>query len=482
MGINADELGYTVKPTKLPNCPYPVVTIALYDTASGGAGFASSAHRDFPELFERAKKYLDCTCPSVCQNCLLGFDTRFHIDQLDRHLALAFLDDDFIRALALPNELKLLGPNSRWTPESLFTEIRQAADQGASELRLFLHGETDAWELLGNLRGYLTQWQSLYSELVLVLVNIQPEQLSGESKEDLWVLSRLGIRIAVLEKSKQNPSCPAFAQAIRTAASSQQAMVWTWACIGPGGILANENWLEASENLLIFATDYPLLPVRLVMAADSLKPPAGTGDVEIEILTECNGNLNNFGEKFWHLIADKHQTLQQHLTHGDHLQGISYCDRYLYSPWTLILIAELISGLKQILGKNWSQPVIQITTAPKLAKDGYQKKGLWADWLDDGLRLAVMAAYFANMGENCQATAKTDTPHGRFLRLKWQSGKTTVLRFDQGVGYWSCANRPPYFDNTLSANDQANVLLSGFPSLNIKNHKDFPTQIFVKER
>ncbi|TAL43124.1 MAG: DUF1998 domain-containing protein, partial [Methylovulum sp.] len=74
LGINADELGYTVKPTKLAECSYPVATIVLYDNCSGGAGFASSAYRDFAGLFNKAKRYLDCTCQSVCQNCLLGFD------------------------------------------------------------------------------------------------------------------------------------------------------------------------------------------------------------------------------------------------------------------------------------------------------------------------------------------------------------------------------------------------------------------------
>jgi hypothetical protein len=412
---------------------------------------------------------------------LLGFDTRFHIDQLDRKLALDFLNDDFIRALALPNELKLLGPNSRWTPESLFTEIRQAADQGASELRLFLHGEADTWELLGNLRGYLTQWQSLYSELVLVLVNVQLEQLSNETKEDLWVLSRLGIRIAVLDKNKQNYSYPAFAQAIRTAGPSQQAMVWTWACIGSGTEQAVENWLETSENLLIVATDYPLLPVSRDLAADSLKPQAGTGDVEVEILTECNGSLANFGTTFWRIVGAQHLPLQGHWRSGELLLSIRYCDRYLNSPLTMLLLAALLAGLRNQLADKWGDFSISIMSAPKKSDGNFQKRRVFSDWQGDDTRKAVFENYFAALGMPCSLHIDAAVPHGRVLELSWQSGAVTRLRFDQGMGYWSCSDRQDGFDFSLPPDQQVSTLQVLAEQLSVKNHTGFATQIFVKE-
>ncbi len=93
LGINADELGYTVKPTVLAECDYPIATIVIYDDCSGGAGFSSTADRYFDEIFKKVKtEYLQCSCKKVCQNCLLGFDTRFHVDYLDRQLALDFLN------------------------------------------------------------------------------------------------------------------------------------------------------------------------------------------------------------------------------------------------------------------------------------------------------------------------------------------------------------------------------------------------------
>jgi len=187
-------------------CDYPVAAIVLYDKCSGGAGFASSAPYHFEELFTIAKKYLDCSanCAGVCQNCLLGYDTRFHIDLLDRHIALSFLNDDFMRRIALPNELKILGRGSRYSSETIFTEIRQAASKGAIELHVFLHGQPNQWEIAETqLLENIYRWKELYSNIVLLMGISTLKHLSDTVKEDLWVFSRLGIKI-------QTPRPPGF--------------------------------------------------------------------------------------------------------------------------------------------------------------------------------------------------------------------------------------------------------------------------------
>jgi hypothetical protein len=60
--------------------------------------------------------------------------------------------------------------------------------------------------------------------------------------------------------------------------------------------------------------------------------------------------------------------------------------------------------------------------------------------------------------------------------------KITRIRLDQGVSYWVCDGKAPWFDNLASATDQVNSMMSLISSLKVKNHKDFATQVFVKER
>lgn len=474
LGINVDELGYTVKPTRLLDCDYAVATIVLYDKCSGGAGFASSTQYYFNELFSKARNYLQCSCKSVCQNCLLGFDTRFHIDYLDRPLALAFLNDDFIYSLALSEDLKLLGDSSRYCSETLFTEIRQAAGKGATGLHLFLHGKPSEWEILGGLSRHFHEWNSLYNNIILIMSESQAGNLSEVVKEDLWLLHRLGIKSAIT-KTKQESFNNFIGQVIWNNKVKTFAGTKLQTCIPTLG------WMEDAENILISSEDHALIPIAM-MNEEILKPTIGTGDLEIEILAECNGTLDEFSQKFWTIVTTKHLILKQHFDNKDALVGIHYSDRYLYSPLGIMLVGELVSGLKKLLGQNWSNPQIHIGSAPKRSNEVRQKPGLFVDWLNDSVRLDVMEAYFSVVAEKCTTNISADLEHGRFVRLQWQSGKITTIRLDKGVSYWRFANRMPFFDNSVTALEQAQNMRAMIPKLSVENTNTAATQIFVKER
>ncbi|MCX7092700.1 MAG: DEAD/DEAH box helicase [Methylobacter sp.] len=477
LGINVDEMGYTVKPTKLTDCSHPVAAIVLYDKSSGGSGFASSAYRYFDKLFDKAREYLKCNCQGVCQNCLLGFDTRFHIDYLDRLLAASYLNEEFIRLLALPEELKLLGQSSRYCPETLFTEIRDAASHGATELHVFLQGQQSDWEINeSQLLERCYRWKQLYAKVVL-FVNASSQPLSEATKEELWVLHRLGITIALVDDNKAmlKGSACIVAQTLSDGDSK------TFAYSLKQTAIPAQNWLNLPDSVLVSADNYPLMPVLKYLNEEALKPNTGNGDIEIEILAECNGSLTQFAEKFWQRVLGHHPLLQQHVL-LDELSCIHYSDRYLFSPWSIMLITELIDGLKQLMKSNWTKPKIVIDTFVK-RESSYQKRGLLADWMDDNIRLDVIAAYFEAMDENCVVNAASDTPHGRVMELTWLSGKTTHIRLDQGVGYWTIGDKAPWFDDNVSSSaQQVEKMLQLLSKLNIRNAKDFPTQIFVKER
>ena len=79
LGINAEELGVTIKQVvnqRLSNSA--IYAICLYDTNSGGSGFASLAGQQeiFKSMLEHALHLLECpNCQNACQNCLLQFES-----------------------------------------------------------------------------------------------------------------------------------------------------------------------------------------------------------------------------------------------------------------------------------------------------------------------------------------------------------------------------------------------------------------------
>jgi hypothetical protein len=63
--------------------------IFMYDTLSGGAGYATQAGQVFASIFGKVEDLLSsCDCTSSCDKCLRHYGNRFHHGALDRFLAL----------------------------------------------------------------------------------------------------------------------------------------------------------------------------------------------------------------------------------------------------------------------------------------------------------------------------------------------------------------------------------------------------------
>lgn len=76
--------------------------IFVYDTLSGGAGYALAAGQVIESVLDRAAHLLTgCTCPTSCEKCLRHYGNRFHHELLDRQLATDLLS--FFRHGAIPD-------------------------------------------------------------------------------------------------------------------------------------------------------------------------------------------------------------------------------------------------------------------------------------------------------------------------------------------------------------------------------------------
>ncbi len=83
--INA---GYRYLPVEDKN----YADIFIYDTLSGGAGYATQAGDEINEVMAKVEQLLvNCDCATSCDKCLRHYGNRFHHTRLDRFLALDLL-------------------------------------------------------------------------------------------------------------------------------------------------------------------------------------------------------------------------------------------------------------------------------------------------------------------------------------------------------------------------------------------------------
>jgi hypothetical protein len=244
----------------------------------------------------------------------------------------------------------------------------------------------------------------------------------------------------------------------------------------------NSQWWLLDDSYLVKSLDYSLVETFELDAArfTTQKVP---GDVEIELLAECNGPLRDFGEKFWGTLTDRCDSLTELLNSSSVLASITYSDSYICNPWSLMLVAEIIDALKQKLGSNWEAPTLHLVTGHKAASP--RNKGLYAEWKSSQLRADVIAEYFDQMGEKLEVDIwpMSDVPHGRILSLQWSDKTVTTVRFDHGVGCWSIDGKSSKrMDVSGTPVQQVSEMYEILKAIHVKYSKKFSTQIFVKHR
>ncbi|WP_207064019.1 DEAD/DEAH box helicase [Motiliproteus sp. SC1-56] len=479
LGVNADEMGYSVKETSLPDQD-AVSAIVLYDKCGGGAGFATSAGKHIGKMFSVAKRYLNCpeNCGTSCQSCLLGYDTRFILDKLDRHVALEYLDliEPF---LGLPDEQMVLGAGTQYCHESLEAELLHAMQSVDTTLKIPFTGAPENWEIsCTRVRELLPAWLSRCNGVEIFLTQSAFNGLNEDQKNDLHVLQLLGAKLAF----GSQPLC----------SDSGAGTLLAQLCRNDGTSVAfgspkleasvpNTDWWKIEGELLVKSDDVPPLVVDEFLTKDHFEKLAA-GDVEIDLTDDLDGSLSGFGRRLWDRICSEHSGIGSQLKADDPLESIEYSDCFVSSPWNVAVLGSVFVGLRNASGEVWASPDIKISTGSFTGKH-IKGTGFFNDWADDAEREKVIEAYFGRLGFKCFAYVKDKKglPHGRFLLLKWKSGVVMRVRFDQGVGYWAAKTLGFIkFSQNDQIVQQAHDLEASWERLQVKHGKSQPTQIFVK--
>lgn len=484
IGVQATELGCDVKQVKVERGAY-CWSILVFDRFA--AGYASSADKHLKGMFELARERLECPsrCDSACPRCVLDFDQRFAADSLDRHQALSILTPEWLMGLELPAELAFFGPKSRPEYRPLAQALMHAvAHDGVGKVRLYAAGDVNDWDIAPSMLreiAYRLAGQAVNVELALPVGAI--EALEDSERHLLASLA-------------DDPRMSIFAvkQPFRCGEGWVIAEALTeppirWGMASPGALGFNQNWAGDGSPLITCVGGTVCEPALQAVTAESIRPVASVGDLELDVHHELDGELQGFGMRFWKYIAERHSPTRGRLNiDSDEVAIIRYRDRYLFSPLSVSLLLELVAGLRQTVGEaRWNVANVEICTTNR-RPSGINATGnmVWSDWEENRMRDAVLTASFAYAGMNTRLKIgdTTETGHGRTLDVEWASGTKIGIRLDQGVSYWRAATSnhrdASYFSfQRVTTETQAERVAE----LRLKvEGGQLPTQIFVKTR
>lgn len=444
LGISADELGYSTRPARLESGE-SVRVIQLFDSVSGGAGFASTAPLHIEQLLVGMAKKLDCAhCETGCSECLLDSTTRHAADRLNRKLAADWLGPEFVRHVGLADDDKLGMLDARYVPGTLGDALRRRVSRGARSISLLVGGDLSDWDLTSPQfrRDVLDYVQQGVDATLLVPAQIDDRELL----HDLWALTRDGVKVCVVS-CLPNPSI--IAQVVNG------DDVLTFATRDEQSSTPGPQWHGGAALVVASASLAQLEAKPLAFPTFSQDETTGESVVEFSIRDVLDGPLTSFGDRFWDVVGENCAQAKEPLA-NERVASVGYTDRYLQSPTSIAILGSVLQRLK---ARFTDSATVEVQTA---FRAGHRNDGrMFDDWLDRG-DFATFATHWlsAKAGTHVSvqiARSNREIAHHRTLQLSFESGSRLRIRLDQGFGYWQVridASTGPRFDFTAPVDDQ----------------------------
>lgn len=438
LGIQEREIGVAAVKSRTDG-DQVLYAIVLYDTAAGGAGYVAALPASLRKVFERAQEILTCPrgCDSACHACLLNYDTQHQSDELNRNKALTVLNGKFLDGLALPLAAQWFGPESQAEHDTLVHAVeREMQVLGSDRLRIYLAGTPAEWDMIEwNLRDSLLRWAAEHKQVDLYVERGIVAALPAESSNSLASLVEVASLSLYETERFPEPRNRIVCEVMRT------NRVVRWGVESDSARRPGPEWgsTEDGARCVRCADPIPgvLSPAKIVNASELRRLPSGVV-ASLELIDELNGDILDFGERFWTCIAARVPALDARLSGKTRFSVISYTDRYLASPFSSRLLFEVVRHALARSGTSDKSCALRLTTAHLSASQFSSPTRLHHDWQENGDRVDVIQALLGEHFRPCQIVVedKQQLPHARDLVLEWADGATMQIRLDHGFGYW----------------------------------------------
>jgi ATP-dependent helicase YprA (DUF1998 family) len=475
LGIASSEMGFGVRLDRSLETGEKRYIVQVYDNVSGGAGFVLTALDKMTDLLQTAFAKLTCSadCETACSSCLASKDSRVEFEQLDRRLAIIWLEEgQFHQHLVLPERFSALDGASYWPydPERF---VRHWINRSAKEVSVRLAGDPEHWDLgAPEFRRQLMAWKVVDGCKVNIVVETQ--DLPAVIKEELALLARFGIR--VLQQARDNHIGGVTALVQLTTQEGGMVTLFTDSQLA---VIPDANWLEAHDaSTWVASEQLPAWKFSLVNTDDWL----GIYDsaTVLEVTKELNGPIAELPKRCKALLTEKAPGFMARLQ-SEKVVSIHYEDRYLRSPWTVMLLV----GFMQIIPSEAVEAVsVDVVAVP----DKGAGSRLWDNWSNQQDMKQVLTQWLsAILGTEPRvniSNSLADVSHRRVLTLTLESGKQLKLAFDQGMGYWQCHSEAyglKRFDFNQSVEGQVRQMLDSWKCVSLLNIGEWPTDVALYE-
>lgn len=472
LGIEANEVCVAVQEVAEPDKNEKIYAIYLYDSASSGAGYVSQLPDLLENVLSRALDMLDCDdkCDNACNTCLLEWDSQHQVEFLKRQKAIDFLIP-WKKSLVLSDEYSALSKDISAVYSNIAQSVREQNFRGEiTSISLFVSSEVDDWDisnwpLLENIQN-----NGDIKTIKIVAPKGTYKSLPDEQLRLLSAMCTLGNDCIELAETALPNLVTTDASLL---ASTEGDNPYFWLTKRPS-LTPGLGWGE-SEDILVAGTKSFDLPTDVFELSDLsiAKTPDVIGAIPLVIKTECDGSVEDFGEKFWQLINSK---VGDDISEMGFITDVYYRDRYLVTPLHASLLFNIIHSLKENISK---QTRIEVATADmKLANTSpYSVSNNWNSQNSRDQVVRGVLEGITGTAVRLESKHKSNVAHNRELQLTFESGESVKVYLDEGVGCWR-ANGMKSFDFTAGITKQIKLVSEMAVSVRIAQ-PSVGTSIFI---
>jgi len=236
-----------------------------------------------------------------------------------------------------------------------------------------------------------------------------------------------------------------------------------WAVSNEAMLLPGDEWGNSTEGCDAVRVDdeTPLAPAPgHVLASGSLRSPVPGTYVAVNVGTALNGPVGSFGQRLFQLVGRAAPTLTERLGREPGLKSVLYSDRYLRSPLSVRMLADMLRHLASLPGGIGAGTIISVRSTFEDSAQSYT--GLTGNWPSANLQRQVTELVITRASKvtpRVELGTRHNVAHHRFLQLEWIDGRKAEIRFDQGLTGMQVARRAVPFDAGRAAERQVTELL-----------------------
>lgn len=433
LGIASTEMGFSYRLDRDLESRQDRTIIQLFDEISGGGGFVLAGLDDLSSLLKKAHEKLICpaNCENVCSCCLAGQDSRVEREELNRKTALKWMcESGLIEHLRLPESLSSI-PGVRYCSVGPLRYLNSAIrnldrSTESASLTILMQGEADDWDIdYPEFRARILSWQLIDKISVRLSILSSVSMLDSELKSSLSILAHFGVTIS--DASPVSLPSQSYLAIQLNSGHRCQSLI----CSERTPAIPGAQWLgNGSAAVWISTESIPALIGNVVNTAEWGK--YGQDARVIEIKNELDGPVCELGNRLREMIRSHAPELDK-LIEVDTPVSVSYSDRYLKSPWSLILLSRFL--------ELFNHQMLTSLRVQTLAVGGSQfSTAISHDWLrvsdqNEILRLWLGTQFAIEPTVEIRNHNK-ELQHSREILVEWKSGKRSKIYLDQGMGYW----------------------------------------------